>query len=278
MSAGHDALSAGTGSHVSSAAHSAAPGPAARARYVLRLADTSLVLAQRLAEWIGHAPALEEELGLANISLDLLGQARALLTYAAELEGRGRSEDDLAYLRGPGEFLNATLAEQPNRDFAAAIVRQVLLDAFQMALYEGLARSEDSRLAQIAAKSLAETRYHLRYSAGWLARLGDGTEESRGRVRAALEDLWRFTGELTAGDDVEEAMAAAALAPQASVIGERWSALVGEVLAEARLERPAAASSSPSVPSGKHGEHTEHLTQLLSEMQYLPRAHPGTRW
>jgi ring-1,2-phenylacetyl-CoA epoxidase subunit PaaC len=278
LSAGPDARPAGTASQATSAARSAAPALEVRARYVLRLADTSLVLAQRLSEWIGHAPALEEELGLANIALDLLGQARALLTYAAELEGRGRTEDDLAYLRGPGEFLNATLAEQPNRDFAAAIVRQVLLDAFQMALYEGLARSEDSRLAQIAAKSLAETRYHLRYSAGWLARLGDGTEESRRRVTAALEDLWRFSGELTASDEIDEAMAAAALAPHASVVAARCSALSDEALAEAALERPAAVTPDVPVPCGRRGEHTEHLNQLLSEMQYLPRAHPGARW
>jgi ring-1,2-phenylacetyl-CoA epoxidase subunit PaaC len=278
LSAGPDPLPAGTASHAPSDAHSAVPAPAVRARYVLRLADTSLVLAQRLSEWIGHAPALEEELGLANIALDLLGRARALLTYAAELEGRGRSEDDLAYLRGPGEFLNATLAEQPNRDFAAAIVRQVLLDAFQMALYEGLARSEDARLAQIAAKSLTETRYHLRYSAGWLARLGDGTEESRRRVAAALEDLWRFTGELTASDDIDEAMAAAALAPRASLIAARWSALIDEALAEAALDRPAAVRPDSPVPCGRRGEHSEHLSQLLSEMQHLPRAHPGARW
>jgi len=254
------------------------PAPAVRARYVLRLADTSLVLAQRLSEWIGRAPALEEELGLANVALDLLGQARALLTYAAELEGRGRSEDDLAYLRESGEFLSATLAEQPNRDFAAAIVRQVLLDAFQMALYEGLARSEDSRLAQVAAKSLPETRYHFRYSAGWLARLGDGTEASRRRVVAALEDLWRFTGELTASDEIDEAMAAASLAPPASVVAARWSALVSEALAGATLERPAALGPDTPVPCGRRGEHSEHLNQLLSEMQHLPRAHPGTRW
>jgi ring-1,2-phenylacetyl-CoA epoxidase subunit PaaC len=261
-----------------SAGPEALPAPAVRARYALRLADTSLVLAQRLSEWIGHAPALEEELGLANIALDLLGQARALLTYAAELEGRGSSEDDLAYLRGPGEFLNATLAEQPNRDFAGAIVRQVLLDAFQMAVYEGLARSEDSRLAEIAAKSLPETRYHLRYSAGWLARLGDGTEESRRRVVVALEGLWRFTGELAASDAIDEAMAAARLAPPASAIAERLSALVGEALAEAALERPADVPPDLPVPCGRRGEHTEHLTQLLSELQHLPRAHPGARW
>lgn len=261
-----------------SAADLPVPDAAIRARYVLRLADTSLVLAQRLCEWIGHAPALEEELGLANVTLDLLGQARALLTYAAELEGRGRSEDDLAYLRGPGEYLNATLAEQPNRDFAAAIVRQVLLDALRMAQYEGLARSADPRLAQIAAKSLIETRYHLPYSTGWLARLGDGTAESRRRVVAALEDLWRFTGELTAGDEVDEAMAAAACAPPVSIIAARWSTLVDEALATATLGRPSEVPPDSPVPCGKRGEHTEHLADLLSEMQSLPRAHPGARW
>jgi ring-1,2-phenylacetyl-CoA epoxidase subunit PaaC len=256
----------------------ALPDKAVRARYVLRLADTNLVLAQRLSEWIGHAPALEEELGLANIALDLLGRARSLLTYAGELEGRGRSEDDLAYLRGPGEFLNATLAEQPNRDFAAAIVRQVLLDAFQMALFERLALSRDARLAEIATKSLTETRYHFRYGAGWLARLGDGTPESRRRVTAALEELWRFTGELCAADEIDEAMAAAGHAPLPSDVAARWSALLGEALAEAGLDPPAGTLGGTVEPCGRRGEHTEHLGQLLAELQYLPRAYPGTRW
>ena len=161
--------------------------------YVLRLADLSLVLGQRLGEWVGHAPAIEEDLGLANTALDLIGQARLLLAYAGEIEGRGRSEDDLAFLREQDEFLNPVLAEQPNVDFGQTIVRQVLLDAFQLELYERLAASADARLAAIAAKSVKETRYHFRYSAGWLVRLGDGTVESRDRVQSALEKFWPLT-------------------------------------------------------------------------------------
>ncbi|MGH8217191.1 MAG: 1,2-phenylacetyl-CoA epoxidase subunit PaaC [Steroidobacteraceae bacterium] len=254
------------------------PDPAVRFRYVLRLADTNLVLAQRLCEWIGHAPALEEELGLANITLDLLGRARSLLTYAGELEGRGRSEDDLAYLRGPGEFLNATLAEQPNRDFAAAIVRQVLLDAFQMALFEGLASSRDPRLAEIASKSLTESRYHFRYGAGWLARLADGTAESRRRVIAALDELGRFADELCAGDEVDEAMAAAGHAPHPFEVEARWAALIGGALCEATLDPPAKPPRSIPAPYGRRGEHSEHLEPLLAELQSLRRAYPGARW
>src|SRR5271169_4828508 len=173
-------------------------------RYVLRLGDLGLVLGQRLGEWVGHAPALEEDLGLANIALDLIGQARLLLSYAGEIEGRGRSEDDLAYLREQDEYLNAVLAEQPNGDFGQTIVRQVLIDAFQLDLYERMSASTDTRLAAIAAKSVKEVRYHLRYSGGWLVRLGDGTAESHARVASALETLWPYTLELFAADELDE--------------------------------------------------------------------------
>jgi len=164
--------------------------PQALFRYVLRIGDLSLVLGQRLGEWVGHAPALEEDLGLANIALDLIGQARLLLSYAGEIEGRGRSEDDLAYLREQDEYLNAVLAEQPNGDFGQTIVRQVLIDAFQLELYQRMSASTDERLAAIAQKSAKETRYHLRFSGSWLIRLGDGTEESRSRAQSALQRLW----------------------------------------------------------------------------------------
>jgi ring-1,2-phenylacetyl-CoA epoxidase subunit PaaC len=183
-------------------AGSTTPGADARLKYVLRLADTSLVLGQRLGEWVGHAPALEEDLGLANVSLDLIGQARYLLSYAGELEGRGRTEDDLAMGRDGADFCNLALVEQPNGDFARTLVRQVLVDAFQFELYEALQASKDARLAEVAAKALKETRYHLRYSAGWLVRLGDGTDESHRRAQSALDDLWRFTREFFAADAV----------------------------------------------------------------------------
>ncbi|MGB5131797.1 MAG: 1,2-phenylacetyl-CoA epoxidase subunit PaaC [Steroidobacteraceae bacterium] len=244
-------------------------------RYVLRVADTSLILAQRLGEWIGHAPALEEDLGLANVSLDLLGQARMLLSYAGELEGRGRNEDDLAYLREESEYLNATLVEQPNGDFGQTVVRQVLMDAWQLELYERLQHSQDPRLAEIAAKAVKETRYHLRYSAGWLVRLGDGTDESHARVQAALTRLWPFTNELFAADDVDREVAAAGIAPVPDALLPAWSARVDEILADARLERPAVV---PFGWQGKQGRHSEHLGYVLAEMQSLHRAHPGAAW
>jgi ring-1,2-phenylacetyl-CoA epoxidase subunit PaaC len=247
----------------------------ARIEYILRLADTSLVLGQRLGEWVGHAPALEEDLGLANISLDLIGQARLLLTYAGELEGRGRTEDDLAYLREQSEYRNLSLAEQPNGDFADTIVRQVLLDAYRFEVYDALQKSKDERLAQIAAKSLKEIRYHIRYSGGWLARLGDGTEESHQRAQDALDRIWRYTTELFAADDIDEVMASEGVAPQLADLKPRWNALIDETLKAATLKRP------PDVPHmwhGKRGQHTEHLGYLLAEMQSLHRAHPGASW
>jgi ring-1,2-phenylacetyl-CoA epoxidase subunit PaaC len=243
--------------------------------YLLRLADTSLVLGQRLGEWVGHAPALEEDLGLANLSLDLVGQARLLLTYAGEIEGRGRSEDDLAMSRDQSDFFNLALAEQPNGDFGHTIVRQMLLDAFQLELYEALQHSKDARLAEIAAKALKETRYHFRYSAGWVVRLGDGTEESHRRVQQSLDALWRFTQEFFAADDVDEAMAREGIAPVLAELAPRWSARVDEVLREATLKRPADVRYSWH---GKRGDHTEHLGYLLAEMQFLHRTYPGATW
>ncbi len=243
--------------------------------YVLRLADTSLILAQRLGEWIGHAPAIEEDLGLANVSLDLLGQARMLLSYAAELEGRGRSEDDLAYLREESEFLNATLVEQPNGDFGQTIVRQFLIDAWQLELHGWLQESKDPRLAEIAAKAVKETRYHLRYSAGWLIRLGDGTTESHERTQTALERLWPFTGELFAADAVDREVAQAGIGPAPESLLPGWSARVGAVLSDSRLVEP---TTTPFDWHGKQGRHGEHLGRVLAEMQCLHRAHPGATW
>jgi ring-1,2-phenylacetyl-CoA epoxidase subunit PaaC len=243
--------------------------------YVLRLADTSLVLGQRLGEWVGHAPALEEDLGLANIALDLIGQARLLLTHAGEIEGRGRDEDALAFLRDAPEYHNVSLAEQPNGDFGRTIVRQFLLDAWQLELYEALAASSDARLAEIAAKTVKETRYHLRFSAGWLVRLGDGTEESHARVQEALDELWRFTDELLTPDALDEEMAAAGVAPSLSALRPRWDERLDTVLQEATLRRPAAVRYSWQ---GKRGVHTEHLGHMLAQMQHLPRTFPGVTW
>ena len=248
---------------------------AAHVRYLLRLGDTSLVLGQRLGEWIGHAPALEEDLGLANLSLDLIGQARLLLSYAGELEGQGRDEDALAFLRDAPAFANMALAEQPNGDFGQTIVRQFLLDAWQLQVYEGLLSSQDSRLAGIAAKALKETRYHFRYSSGWLTRLGDGTAESHRRVQRALDELWRFTHELFTPDELDQELAAVGIAPRLEELQARWSQQVDEVLREATLQRPAAV---PYQWQGKQGVHTEHLGHMLAEMQHLQRVYPGAQW
>ncbi len=244
-------------------------------RYVLRLADTNLVLAQRLGEWVGHAPALEEDLGLANVALDLLGQARLLLAHAGELEGRGRDEDALAYLREESEYLNLTLVEQPNGDFGRTIVRQFLFDAWQHALHEALERSSDAKLAAIAAKSVKESSYHLRYSSGWLIRLGDGTPESHRRVADALTRLWPFTSELFDADDIDRAAAEAGIGPLPGALAAVWNRTVDDVLAAATLTRPPAANYAWH---GKQGRHSEHLGYLLAEMQSLQRAHPGATW
>ena len=252
---------------------SGAPPPLCR--YALRLGDLSLILGQRLGEWVGHAPVLEEDLGLANIALDLIGQARLMLEYAGEIEGCGRTEDDLAFLREQGEYLNPMLAEQPNGDFGDTIVRQVLIDAFQLALYERLTGSADERIAAVAAKAVKETRYHLRYSSSWLVRLGDGTAESHARVQASLGRLWGYTTELFEEDELDREMAACAIAPRLAEVHEAWSACIDRILAEAALERP------PDLPYswfGKRGEHGEHLGYLLADMQYLQRAYPGAHW
>jgi ring-1,2-phenylacetyl-CoA epoxidase subunit PaaC len=253
----------------------AAPSAEARFRYLLRLADTPLVLGQRLGEWVGHAPALEEDLALANVALDLIGQARLLLSYAGEIEGRGRDEDALAFLRDAPQFCNLSLAEQPNGDFACTMVRQCLIDAWQLELYEALSGSSDARLAEIAAKAVKETRYHLRFSAGWLVRLGDGTADSHARCEQALDTLWRFTAELFSADALDEQMAAAGIGPSLAALEPRWDERLDAVLEEATLKRPAAARYPWY---GKRGAHTEHLGHLLAQMQHLPRAYPGATW
>jgi len=258
-----------------SAAVRAAALPADQVRYVLHLADTSLVLGQQLGAWVGHAPALEEDLGLANIALDLIGQARLLLTYAGELEGRGRDEDALAFQRDAPEFANLTLAEQPNADFGHTIVRQWLIDGWQLEIYGALTTSADLRLAAIAAKALKETRYHYRFSSGWLVRLGDGTADSHHRMQRALDDLWRFTGELFAPDALELRLSAAGIAPRLGELAAAWSARIDEELKAATLARP---PPQPFPWHGKAGVHSEHLSHLLAEMQQLPRAYPGARW
>lgn len=252
-----------------------APVAGNRFQYVLRLADTNLILAQRLGEWIGHAPALEEDLGLANIALDLMGQSRLLLTYAGEIEGKGRTEDTLAFLREDGDFLNATLVEQPNGDFGQTIVRQLLIDAWQLEVYERLEKSSDDRLAQIAAKSVKETRYHLRYSSNWVIRLGDGTQESHRRVQTALDVLWPYTAELFEVDALDDEMFKAQVGPDLQAVRQSWNSTVNDVLAEATLKRP---EDKPFHWRGKQGNHSEHLGRMLAQMQHMQRTYPGAQW
>lgn len=243
--------------------------------YSLHLGDTALILAQRLGEWVGHAPAPEEDLALANISLDLLGQARHLLTHAAEVEGKGRTEDDLAFLREPADFVNLSLVEQPNVDFGYTIVRQFLIDAWQLGVLEQLESSREAALAGLAAKAIKETRYHFRFSSGWMIRLGDGTEESHRRVQTALDALWKFTHELFAPSAVDQQAAAAGIGPDLTALQPAWAARIDETLREATLVKPADVVYGWH---GKRGQHSEHLSRLLAEMQSMQRTYPGAKW
>jgi ring-1,2-phenylacetyl-CoA epoxidase subunit PaaC len=248
---------------------------AAHLDYVLRLADNALILGQRLSEWTGHAPVLEEELALANVALDLIGQSRLLLTHASRLEATGRDEDQLAFLRADHQYRNLTLVELPNGDFGRTVVRNFLLAAFQRPLWEALLSSRDVELAAIAEKSLKETRYHLRHSAEWVVRLGDGTEESRARSQSALDELWPYTAEFFTEDAIDNQVAASGLGVAWADLQPAWEATVRPVLAEATLTIPAQTAFRSR---GKLGTHSEHLGHLLAEMQHLQRAHPGARW
>jgi ring-1,2-phenylacetyl-CoA epoxidase subunit PaaC len=243
--------------------------------YTLRLADTSLILGHRLSEWIGHAPLLEEELALGNIALDLIGEARALYTYAGEVEAEGRDEDTLVYRRDAGAFRNILLVEQPNGDFAHTIVRQMLYSAFAYPFWRELARFHDATLAAIGAKAEKEAAYHLRHAAEWLIRLGDGTKESHGRAQQALEELWPYAGEMFETDAVERALIAKTIAVDPASIRREWETTIDSVLVEATLGRPAAAWMQSG---GRHGRHSEHLGHLLATMQFLQRAYPGATW
>lgn len=243
--------------------------------YVIRHADDNLVLAQRLGEWISRAPELEEDIALANIGLDHLGQARALFAHAGVLEGQGRSEDDFAMLRSERQFTNALLVEQPNGDFAKTMARGLFFDAYQVELWERMAHSTDATLGGIAAKALKEARYHLRHSSTWMVRLGDGTAESHRRAQEAVDGLWRFTGELFAPDPIDENAAAAGWGPPVGDLARPWTERVHAVLTEATLSMP---SDTYQRSGGRSGFHTEHLGHLLSELQWTARAYPGSSW
>lgn len=244
-------------------------------RFALRMGDNTLVLGHRISEWCGHAPVLEEDIAQANIALDLIGQARNYLTYAGEVEGKGRSEDHLAYLRDSREYINALITEQPKGDFAHTIVRSFLWDAFHLPLLKALATSPDERLKGIAEKAVKEVTYHLRHSSEWIVRMGDGTEESHQRAQAALNDLWRFTGELFEADEAEQLLAKAGIIPQLDSLKAEWNTTLDRVLPEATLARPA---GEWMASGGKQGMHTEHLGPMLAEMQVLQRTHPGATW
>lgn len=243
--------------------------------YVLRLGDNALILGQRISQWCGHSPFVEEDVAMANTALDHIGRARLLLTHAGRLEGRGRTEDDLAYQRGEREFKNFLLCELPIGDFAFTIVRQVLMDTYHCLLYDALQRSSDTDLAAIAAKVVKESTYHLRHSSEWLIRLGDGTDESHARTQRALDEQWRFTSELFAADDVDAAAAASGIGPDVGELAGAWRERVTSTIAEATLELPA---DMPLAASGRAGLHTEYMGYLLAEMQSVQRAYPGLAW
>lgn len=246
-----------------------------RFEYALRLGDNALILSHRLSQWCGHGPALEEDIALTNVALDLLGQAQLWLELAGALEGKGRSADDLAYRRDAGAFRNALLVERPNGDYGHTLMRQYLFDAWHIEALSALARSSDARFAEIAAKAEKEAAYHVERTAELVIALGDGTEESRARMQAALEALWPYAGELFIGDAIDARLAAEGVAPAAESLKPAWDAATGAVFAEATLTPPASAFAHKG---GRTGRHTEALGHLLAEMQFLPRAYPDARW
>ena len=247
----------------------------ARLKYIVRLGDNALVLGQRLSELVTHAPELEEELANANFALDYIGQARLFYSYAGELEGKGRSEDDFAFLRDAPEFHNLLLVEQPNGHFGDATVRQLLFESFYVLQLETLTGCSDARVAEIAARIVKEIRYHLRHVSQWLVRLGDGTAESHARVQQSLDEQWRFTGEMFTGDEVDEVFELEWNGPRLGQLEAAWNDRINALLAEATLARPPAQWMHGG---GRQGRHTEHLGYLVAEMQFLQRAYPGLRW
>lgn len=244
--------------------------------YLLRQGDNALILSQQLSQLCGKGPALEEDMALTNVALDLLGQTRMWLTYAGELEGQGRDEDRLAFHRDAHAYRNVLLVEQPNGSYAETMMRQFLFDTWHYFLMQGLTRSSDQRIAEIAEKSLKEVTYHLRRSGDLVVRLGDGTELSRAKMQAALDDLWMYSGECFIYDETDHAMVAAGVAPAPEPLRAAFLEHVGEILLEATLTMP-----SPEAwmqRGGKQGRHSEHLGYILAEMQFLQRAYPGAGW
>jgi len=243
--------------------------------YTLRIADTSLILSQRLSEWTSKGPFLEEDLALTNIALDLMGQANSLLEYAAKVEGKGRSADELAFFRNEREFLNVLMVEQPNGDYAKTMVRQCMTDHFDILFYTALSKSKDATLSAIAAKSVKEVAYHVRHSSSWIDRFGNGTEESHARAQAGLNELWRFSDELFEMTEADEVLLKAGIAVDLNTLKPEWKKNVETVFAKANLKLPEATFMQTG---SRKGIHTEHLGFILAEMQHLPRMHPTAKW
>lgn len=244
-------------------------------QFLLRMGDNCLVLSHRLSEWCGHAPALEEDIALANIALDLLGQAQLWLDLAGKTEGQGRTADNLAYLRGSHEYRNALLVEQRNGDFAETLMRQFLFDAWHLPMMQALKASSQTDIVDIAEKATPEITYHLERSSDLVMRLGDGSEESHARMQEALNNLWRYADELMISDEVDLLLADRLVAPRLAEVQIIWSAKVGDTLTQATLIKP---QNNHMQKGGKSGVHTEHLGYILAQMQYLQRTHPGASW
>ncbi len=244
-------------------------------RYLLRLGDTCLILGQRLSEWCGHGPVLEEDIALANMALDLIGQSRALLTHAGRLEGRGHDEDQLAFLRNERDYLNATIAELPRGDFAFTVLRNAMLAIWLKLLWQRLEQSSDETLAGIAGKAVKEARYHQQHAGDWVVRLAGGTDESRRRTERALHELWRYTAELFETDDVDEQARASGLGPGWDELRDGWHAEMRTLLDHAALAGP---TDSAFRSTGRTGVHSEHMGRILTELQYLQRSFPGGVW
>jgi ring-1,2-phenylacetyl-CoA epoxidase subunit PaaC len=247
----------------------------AKFEYLLRLGDSSLIIGHRLSEWCGHGPILEEDIALINIALDFVGNATSLLKYAGEVEGKGRDEDDLAFMRDEREFRNLLITEQPNGDYANTIARQFLFDTYMFFLYEELKNSKDETIAAIAVKTHKEITYHLRHTTEWMFRLGDGTAESHERLQNAVNDLWMFTSELFDMDEVDAILIKEGIVPDLAKIKAEWDKKVREVIAESTLQFPATTFKQKG---SKEGKHSEHLGFLLAEMQYVHRAFPNAKW
>jgi ring-1,2-phenylacetyl-CoA epoxidase subunit PaaC len=250
-------------------------GQEALFEYLLRLGDNALILGHRLSEWSGHSPALEEDLALSNVALDLIGQTQLWLNLAGEVQGKGRDADKLAYLRDARDFRNLLLVEQPNGDFAATMARQFYFDAWHYLLLRELTVSKEARIAEIAAKGLKEVTYHLERSQEWVLRLGDGTEESHRRMQAAIDDLWMYTGEMFESDEVDQAMVRDGIGPDLSSLHEPWLGLMRSTAEEATLTLP---QPGWAQRGGKRGIHSEHLGYILSDLQFLQRAYPNATW